>query len=209
MKLLSKANKVAYHLLNKLVFNAAQAQLFRSSSGGDEQLSALKQGDRVALVFANNDPVQFTVAFCACLIAGLIAIPIDVPNTCLTTTSSTSPRRDVATSHTLGLGFLLGQVGASLVLTSDACYKSCAKASAAAASGSNSGSGENTIDIKGWPRIPWLVIEDLNKPVAKDWSPPYNLSKKTTAYIEVKQTTNKTKYQEDSLFLFVCSTSTF
>ena len=57
--------------------------------------------------------------------------------------------------------------------------------------------------------IPWLVIEDLNKPVAKDWSPPYNLSKKTTAYIEVKQTTNKTKYQEDSLFLFVCSTSTF
>ncbi len=107
-------------------------QLMRDT---EQQVSALKQGDRVALVFASNDPVHFAIAFCACLMAGLVAIPIDVPNVANPTTNNTP---SAATSHTLGLGFLLGQVGASLVLTSDACYKSCAKCT-----------NGDTIDVKG------------------------------------------------------------
>jgi hypothetical protein len=107
VKLLSKAQKVAYHLLNKLVLNDL-------SANGSESVSSLKLGDRVALVFPNSDPIGFTVSFCACLIAGLVAIPIDVP----------LARRDAGSQN---LGFLLGQVGASCVLTSEMCYKAFPK----------------------------------------------------------------------------------
>jgi hypothetical protein len=105
VKLLSKAQKVAYHLLNKLILN---------DTTPGENVSSLKLGDRVALVFPNSDPIGFTVSFCACLIAGLVAIPIDVP----------LARRDAGSQN---LGFLLGQVGASCVLTSEMCYKAFPK----------------------------------------------------------------------------------
>lgn len=36
-------------------------------------------GDRVALVYPNNDPVSFMCAFYACLQAGLVPVPIEVP----------------------------------------------------------------------------------------------------------------------------------
>ena len=49
----------------------------------------------MALVFPNNDPIGFTVSFCACLMAGLVALPIDVP----------LARRDAGSQN---LGFLLG-----------------------------------------------------------------------------------------------------
>ena len=100
VKLLNRAQKCAYHLLNN-----------RLSTIGELHL---KSGDRVALVFPNNDPIGFTVSFCACLMAGLVALPIDVP----------LARRDAGSQN---LGFLLGQVGASCVLTSELCFKALPK----------------------------------------------------------------------------------
>jgi hypothetical protein len=46
--------------------------------------------------------------------AGLVALPIDVP----------LARRDAGSQN---IGFLLGQVGANVVLTSELCYKALAK----------------------------------------------------------------------------------
>ena len=152
VKLLSKAQKIAYHLLNKLVLSDSQ------SNGGE---MALKMGDRVALVFPNSDPIGFTVSFCACLMAGLVAIPIDVP----------LARRDAGSQN---LGFLLGQVGASCVLTSEMCYKAFPK-----------NPNNEMIEFKGWPRVPWIVVENLNKQPAKDWAPPNRIAPESIAYIEV------------------------
>lgn len=39
----------------------------------------LKSGDRVALVYPNTDPINFQIAFYACLMAGLLPVPIEVP----------------------------------------------------------------------------------------------------------------------------------
>lgn len=149
VKLLKRAQQCAYHLLSRLVFTTATGQEVH-----------LRQGDRIALVFPNNDPVGFTISFCACLMAGLVALPIDVP----------LARRD-AGSH--NLGFLLGQVGASCVLTSEICFKALPK-------------NPNTeqIEFKGWPKIPWLVVENLTKSPPKDWSPPNRIPADTIAYIE-------------------------
>lgn len=36
---------------------------------------------QVALVFPNNDPVMFMVAFYGCLLAELVPVPIEVPLT--------------------------------------------------------------------------------------------------------------------------------
>ncbi len=148
--MLKRAQQTAYHLLNKLTFHSP-------TSGADLHL---KLGDRVALVFPNNDPIGFTISFCACLMAGLVALPIDVP----------SARRDAGSQN---LGFLLGQVGASCVLTSDICFKALPK-------------NPNTemIEFKGWPKIPWLVIEQLTKSPPKDWSPPNRIPPENPAYIE-------------------------
>lgn len=151
VKLLNRVQRAAYHLLNKLILNTQQ-------HNGEE--ISLKQGDRVALVFPNNDPIGFTVAFCACLMGGLVALPIDVPLI----------RRDAGSQN---LGFLLGQVGASVILTSELCYKALPK-----------NPNTEAIEFKGWPKVPWLVLEHLNKSPPKDWSPPNRISSESIAYIE-------------------------
>jgi hypothetical protein len=153
VKLLSRVQRVAYHLLNKLVLS--------NVSGGEDNEIALKQGDRVALVFPNNDPIGFTVAFCGCLMAGLVALPIDVPLV----------RRDAGSQN---LGFLLGQVGASVVLTSELCYKALPKSP-----------NTEMIEFKGWPKVPWIVLEHLSKSPPKEWSPPNRIASDSIAYIEV------------------------
>lgn len=147
VKLLSRAQKISYHLLNKLQYSNTEIQL--------------KQGDRVALVFPNNDPIGFTVSFVACLMAGLVALPIDVP----------LARRDAGSQN---IGFLLGQVGASCVLTSELCYKALPK-----------NPNTEVIEFKGWPKLPWLITENLNKSFPKDWTPPNRIPNDSVAYIEV------------------------
>lgn len=83
-KLLSRSHKIAYTLLNKAL-----------SRGGD---CCLKPGDRIALVYPNNDPISFMCAFYGCLHAGIVPVPIEVPLT----------RRDAGSQQ---IGFLLGSCG--------------------------------------------------------------------------------------------------
>ncbi|RXM98401.1 Disco-interacting protein 2-like A, partial [Acipenser ruthenus] len=99
-KLWSRSVKLAYTLLNKL-------------STKNEPL--LRPGDRVALVFPNNDPVMFMVAFYGCLLVELVPVPIEVPLT----------RKDAGSQQ---IGFLLGSCGVTLALTTDACQKGLPKA---------------------------------------------------------------------------------
>ena len=132
--------------------------LNHNNSNGD---LTLKSGDRVALVFPNNDPINFAVAFCGCIMAGLTALPIDVP----------LARRDAGSQN---LGFLLGQGGACFVLTSEVCFNALP-----------THTNNEIIEFKGWPKIPWIVIENLNKTPPKDWTPPNRISPETIAYIEV------------------------
>jgi acyl-CoA synthetase (AMP-forming)/AMP-acid ligase II len=99
VKLLSRAQRVAYYLLNKT---------------GTKSEPCLKIGDRVALVFPNNDPIGFTIAYCGCIMAGLVAIPIDLPVV----------KRDTGCHN---LGFVIGQVGATVALASETCYRSLPK----------------------------------------------------------------------------------
>eukprot|EP00069_Balaena_mysticetus_P013032 bmy_07772T0 len=82
-KLWSRSLKLAYTLLNKL---------------GTKNEPVLKPGDRVALVYPNNDPVMFMVAFYGCLLAEVIPVPIEVPLT----------RKDAGGQQ---IGFLLGSCG--------------------------------------------------------------------------------------------------
>ncbi|CAI9578944.1 unnamed protein product, partial [Staurois parvus] len=65
-KLWTRSVRLAYTLLNKL---------------GTKNEQGLKPGDRVALVYPNNDPVMFMVAFYGCLLAEVIPVPIEVPLT--------------------------------------------------------------------------------------------------------------------------------
>jgi acyl-CoA synthetase (AMP-forming)/AMP-acid ligase II len=99
VKLLSRAQRVAYYLLNKT---------------GSKNEPCLKIGDRIALVFPNNDPIGFTIAYCGCIMAGLVALSVDLPIT----------KRDAGCHN---LGFIIGQVGASVALTSELCYKNLPK----------------------------------------------------------------------------------
>ncbi|CAG9855712.1 unnamed protein product [Phyllotreta striolata] len=144
-KLLSRSHKIAYALLTKSF-----------SKNGD---TSLKCGDRVALVYPNNDPINFLCAFYGCLLAGIVPVPIEVPIT----------RRDAGS---LQIGFLLGSCAVQLALTSDACLKGLPKTT----------SGE-VIQFKGWPRLTWFVTEHLAK-TPKDWSPTPRLTDETPAYIE-------------------------
>jgi acyl-CoA synthetase (AMP-forming)/AMP-acid ligase II len=41
----------------------------------------VKPGDRVALVYANNDPLNFMCSFYGCVMAGVVPVPIEVPIT--------------------------------------------------------------------------------------------------------------------------------
>uniref|UniRef100_A0A674MTF3 Disco interacting A n=1 Tax=Takifugu rubripes TaxID=31033 RepID=A0A674MTF3_TAKRU len=147
-KLWTRSQKLAYTLLNKL-------------STRNEPL--LVPGDRVALVFPNNDPVMFMVAFYGCLLAELVPVPIEVPLT----------RKDAGSQQ---IGFLLGSCGVTLALTTDACQKGLPKAQ----------TGE-VATFKGWPRLLWFVTDGKHvvKP-PKDWHPPVRDASNDIAYIEYK-----------------------
>ncbi|XP_010790190.1 disco-interacting protein 2 homolog A isoform X2 [Notothenia coriiceps] len=147
-KLWTRSQKLAYTLLNKL-------------STRNEPL--LMPGDRVALVFPNNDPVMFMVAFYGCILAELVPVPIEVPLT----------RKDAGSQQ---IGFLLGSCGVTLALTTDACQKGLPKAQ----------TGE-VATFKGWPRLLWFVTDGKHvvKP-PKDWHPPIREASNDIAYIEYK-----------------------
>lgn len=103
-KLLSRSHKIAYTLLTKAL----------SRNIGD---CCLKPGDRIALVYPNNDPISFMCAFYGCLQAGIVPVPIEVPLT----------RRDAGSQQ---IGFLLGSCGIQVALTSEACLKGLPKTAA-------------------------------------------------------------------------------
>ncbi|XP_056148622.1 disco-interacting protein 2 homolog C isoform X1 [Lampris incognitus] len=147
-KLWSRSVKVAYNLLHKL---------------GTKQEPLVRPGDRVALVYPNNDPAAFMTAFYGCLLAEIIPVPIEVPLS----------RKDAGSQQ---IGFLLGSCGVTVALTSDACHKGLPK----------SPTGEIP-QFKGWPKVLWFVTESkhLSKP-PRDWFPHIKDANQDTAYIEYK-----------------------
>uniref|UniRef100_A0A672HJ01 DMAP1-binding domain-containing protein n=1 Tax=Salarias fasciatus TaxID=181472 RepID=A0A672HJ01_SALFA len=147
-KLWSRSVKVAYNLLHKL---------------GTKQEPLLRPGDRVALVFPNNDPAAFMTAFYGCLLAEVVPVPIEVPLT----------RKDAGSQQ---IGFLLGSCGVTVALTSDACHKGLPK-----------GPTGEIPQFKGWPKVLWFVTESkhLSKP-PRDWFPHIKDASEDTAYIEYK-----------------------
>ncbi|KAK0426918.1 hypothetical protein QR680_009967 [Steinernema hermaphroditum] len=163
-KLLSRANKVAYMLLNKTI----------STGTGKDAIKApiCKPGDRVALVYPNTEPLTFITAFYGCLLAGVVPVPVEVPLT----------KRDAGIQQ---LGFLLGSCGVRVALTSEQCFKGLPKASEANGSTSSSSSHHHNdvVDFKGWPKLHWAITEHLNKP-PKDWNVPPRLADDSVAYIE-------------------------
>ena len=82
-KLLSRSQKIAYTLLNKIGLNNKMGEV------------QVKPGDRIALVYPNNDPLNMMCAFYGCVMAGAVPVPIEVPLT----------RRDAGSQQ---IGFLLG-----------------------------------------------------------------------------------------------------
>uniref|UniRef100_A0A3P9HP52 DMAP1-binding domain-containing protein n=1 Tax=Oryzias latipes TaxID=8090 RepID=A0A3P9HP52_ORYLA len=147
-KLWSRSIKLAYNILHKL---------------GSKQEPMVRPGDRVALVYPNNDPVAFMVAFYGCLLAEVVPVPIEVPLS----------RKDAGSQQ---IGFLLGSCGVAVALTSDACHKGLPK----------SATGEIP-QFKGWPKLLWIVTESkhLSKP-PRDWFPHIKDANNDTAYIEYK-----------------------
>ncbi|ETE65150.1 Disco-interacting protein 2-like B, partial [Ophiophagus hannah] len=147
-KLWSRSLKLAYTLLNKL---------------GTKNEPVLKPGDRVALVYPNNDPVMFMVAFYGCLLAEVLPVPIEVPLT----------RKDAGGQQ---IGFLLGSCGIALALTTEVCLKGLPKTQ----------NGE-IVQFKGWPRLKWVVTDSkyLSK-TPKDWQPNISNAGSEPAYIEYK-----------------------
>ena len=73
------------------------------------------------------------------------------------------------------IGFLLGSLGISVALTSDATAKGLPKEDGK----------DSIVHFKGWPRLTWFVTEHLPKP-PKDWTPPPRPQPDTPAYIEVR-----------------------
>ncbi|XP_060940153.1 disco-interacting protein 2 homolog C-like [Limanda limanda] len=147
-KLWSRSVKVAYNLLHKL---------------GTKQEPLVRPGDRVALVFPNNDPAAFMTAFYGCLLAEVVPVPIEVPLT----------RKDAGSQQ---IGFLLGSCGVTVALTSDACHKGLPK-----------GPTGEIPQFKGWPKVLWFVGESkhVSKP-PRDWFPHIKDANQDTAYIEYK-----------------------
>ncbi|XP_041099608.1 disco-interacting protein 2 homolog C-like isoform X8 [Polyodon spathula] len=159
-KLWARSMKVAYNILHKL---------------GSKQEPMVRPGDRVALVFPNNDPAAFMVAFYGCLLAEVVPVPIEVP----LTRKRPTPAGEVRMIQDAGsqqIGFLLGSCGVTVALTSDACHKGLPK----------SPTGEIP-QFKGWPKLLWFVTESkhLSKP-PRDWFPHIKDANNDTAYIEYK-----------------------
>lgn len=146
-KLLSRSFKIAYSLLNKIGLN------------NKDGMSQVRPGDRVALVYPNNDPLNMICAFYGCVMAGAVPVPVEVPIT----------RRDAGSQQ---IGFLLGSCSVTLALTSEACYKGLPKSS----------SGD-VAQFKGWPKLNWFITEHLQRP-PKEWNPPPRLTDDTPAYVE-------------------------
>ncbi|XP_062843839.1 disco-interacting protein 2 homolog C isoform X8 [Trichomycterus rosablanca] len=147
-KLWSRSLKLAYYILHKL---------------GSKQEPIVHPGDRVALVYPNNDPTAFMVAFYGCLLAEVVPVPIEVPLT----------KKDAGSQQ---IGFLLGSCGVAVALTSDACYKGLPKTL----------SGD-IMPFKGWPKLLWVVTDSkhLSKP-PREWCPLIKDANSDTAYIEYK-----------------------
>ncbi|CAH8476156.1 unnamed protein product [Heterobilharzia americana] len=146
-KLLQRAIRIAYTLLNKLGHRGEQS---------------LKPGDRVALVYANNEPISFLCAFYGCILASVIPIAIEVP----------SARRDASCQS---MGFLLGSQDARVVLASEQCYKALQR-----------GPNGDILPFPGWPRVTWINTDHHasgTKP-PKDWTPPDRLANDSTMYLE-------------------------
>ncbi|RUS70530.1 hypothetical protein EGW08_021709, partial [Elysia chlorotica] len=147
-KLLSRTQKIAYSLLCKV------------GNKGDP----IKTGDRVALVYPNNDPISFICAFYGCIMAGVVPVPVEVP---LNKRGGGSNDAGGA-----GVGFLLGSLSVCWALTSENCYKGLPKTS----------NGE-VVTFRGWPRLNWFITENLSKP-SRDWQPPPRQTEDVPAYIE-------------------------
>ncbi|XP_077470527.1 disco-interacting protein 2 homolog C-like [Stigmatopora argus] len=147
-KLWSRSVKVAYNLSHKL---------------GNRQEPLVRPGDRVALVFPNNDPGSFVTAFYGCLLADVIPVPVEVPLT----------RKDAGAQQ---IGFLLGSCGVGVALTSDLCHKGLPKSPAG-----------DILHFKGWPKLVWMVSESnhLSK-TPRDWFPHIKDAGQDTAYIQYK-----------------------
>ncbi|CDR32765.1 DMAP1-binding domain-containing protein [Caenorhabditis elegans] len=166
-KLHSRAGKVAYMLLTKTV---------QVNKDGSKNVMC-KPGDRVALIYPNTQPLHFLAAFYGCLQAGVIPVPVEMP----------SSKREAGIAQ---LGFLLGNCGVKVALTSESCYKGLPKkvntsSTFSAPSGSNSltGTSSEIVDFRGWPRLWWAVTEHMSKP-SRDWTAPPRLADETIAYIE-------------------------
>lgn len=142
---MSRSQKIAYALLTRQFSKTGEI--------------SLKTGDRVALVYPNNDPINFLCAFYGCLQAGIVPVPIEVPLT----------RRDAGSQQ---IGFLLGSCGIQVALTSEACLKGLPKSTTG-----------DVVAFKGWPKLQWFVTEHLAR-TPKDWLPPPKLTDDTPAYIE-------------------------
>ncbi|KAF1768453.1 hypothetical protein GCK72_000265 [Caenorhabditis remanei] len=166
-KLHSRAGKVAHMLLTKTV---------QINKDGTKNCMC-KPGDRVALIYPNTQPLHFLAAFYGCLQAGVIPVPVEMP----------SSKREAGIAQ---LGFLLGNCGVKVALTSESCYKGLPKKvntssvfSAPSGSTSLTGTANEIVDFRGWPRLWWAVTEHMSKP-ARDWTAPPRLADETIAYIE-------------------------
>ncbi|CAF0720628.1 unnamed protein product [Rotaria sp. Silwood1] len=164
LKLLTRSQKIAYNLLHKVHSHG--------NTGSNSRENLLKTGDRVALVYSSNDPINFICAFYGCLLAGMVPLPIDVP----------LARRDWLSQR---IGILLGQLSIKVALTSDSCYRQLPKVQQHNSSSSSANINE-IISFKGWPNLIWFITEHLPKP-PKDWTIndiSRSLCETTPAYIE-------------------------
>ncbi|KRZ94267.1 Disco-interacting protein 2 -like protein C [Trichinella sp. T8] len=156
-KLLSRSTKLAYLLSNKMI---------------NKVEPLLKPGDRVALVYPNNDPLGFMVAFYGCLLARIIPVLIEVPiskRPVCVVFCMPIPFQDGGIQQ---VGFLLGSCSVQVALTSESCYKGLPK----------SPNGD-VIDFKAWPKLTWLITDHLSK-APKDWFPTLMCDDERIAYIE-------------------------